>query len=85
MTIAVILGYIILVLSLGIFSTRFLKRSSGDYFLASRGIGSFMLLMSIFGTTMTAFALVGSTGRSFEKGIGVYGLLASWSGIVHSA
>ena len=40
--------------------------------------------MSLFGTTMTAFALVGSTGASFKDGIGVYGKLASSSGIVHS-
>ena len=78
-------GYIALLLFVGVFATRLLKKSSGDYFLASRGIGPFMLLMSIFGTTMTAFALVGSTGRAFEKGIGVYGLMASWSGIIHSA
>jgi len=40
--------------------------------------------MSLFGTTMTAFALVGSTGESFKEGAGVYGLLASSSGIIHS-
>ena len=34
---------------------------------------------------MTAFAMVGSTGKSFDKGIGAYGLMASWSGLVHSA
>lgn len=85
MTFGIILGYVALLLFLGIFSTRLLKRTSGDYFLASRGIGPFMLLMSVFGTTMTAFALVGSTGRAFGKGIGVYGLMASWSGIIHSA
>jgi len=34
---------------------------------------------------MTAFALVGSTGEAFKDGIGVYGLMASWSGIIHSA
>jgi solute:Na+ symporter, SSS family len=43
-----------------------------------------LLLMSLFGTTMTAFALVGSTGRAYTLGVGVYGLLASASGIVHS-
>ena len=85
MTLGILLGYVALLLFVTVFSARFLKRSSGDYFLASRGIGSFMLLMSIFGTTMTAFALVGSTGRSFSKGIGVYGLMASWSAIIHSA
>ena len=34
---------------------------------------------------MTAFALVGSTGKAFERGIGVYGLMASISGLVHAA
>ena len=84
MTLYVILAYIALLLCLTLFSTRLFRKTSGDYFLASRGIGPFMLLMSIFGTTMTAFALIGSTGRAFEKGVGVYGLMASWSGIVHS-
>lgn len=84
MTFGIILAYVTLLLFITLFSTRLSKKNSGDFFLASRGIGSFMLLMSIFGTTMTAFALVGSTGRAFEKGIGVYGLMASWSGIIHS-
>ena len=33
---------------------------------------------------MTAFALVGSSGEAFNVGIGVYGMLASSSGIIHS-
>jgi SSS family solute:Na+ symporter len=85
MALLIVVLYLGLLLGLGIASARFLRQTAGDYFLASRGIGSFMLLMSIFGTTMTAFALIGSTGESFSKGIGVYGLMASWSGIVHSA
>ena len=40
--------------------------------------------MSMFGTTMTAFALVGSSGEAFREGMGVYGMLASSSGIIHS-
>ena len=63
----------------------FSRHTARDYFLASRSIGPFLLVMSIFGTTMTAFALVGSTGEAFKDGIGVYGLMASWSGIIHSA
>ena len=85
MSFTIILCYLALLLFLGIFAGRLLKRTSGDFFLASRGIGPFMLLMSVFGTTMTAFALVGSTGRSFSKGIGVYGLMASWSAISPSS
>ena len=85
MTFGIILAYLSLLLFLGIASSRLMKRTAEGFFLASRGIGPFMLLMSVFGTTMTAFALIGSTGKAFEKGIGVYGLMASWSGIVHAA
>ena len=59
--------------------------NQSDFFVASHSIGPFLLLMSVFGTTMTAFALVGSTGKSFERGIGTYGLMASISGLVHMA
>ena len=81
----VVLGYLVLLLGLGVYSSTFFKGTSRDYFVASRSIGSFLLLMSVFGTTMTGFALVGSTGQSFLKGVGVYGAMASWSGLVHSA
>lgn len=81
----IMVGYMALLIVLGLVTQRVLRLTAGDYFLASRGIGPFMLLMSLFGTTMTAFALIGSTGETFERGIGVYGLMASWSGIVHSA
>ncbi|QGJ72023.1 Sodium:proline symporter [Planctomycetales bacterium 10988] len=77
-------GYLVLLLMLGLFSNRLFKGTSKDYMLASHSIGPFLLLMSLFGTTMTAFALVGSTGEAFTEGIGVYGMLASSSGIIHS-
>ena len=80
----IIAVYLSLLLGLGLFSSRLLKNTAADYMLASHSIGPFLLLMSIFGTTMTAFALVGSTGEAFKEGIGVYGMLASSSGIIHS-
>lgn len=77
--------YLGLLLGLGAWSRRFFRGTSRDFFVASHSIGPFLLLMSVFGTTMTAFALVGSTGKAFEKGIGVYGLMGSMSGLVHAA
>jgi len=71
--------------ALGWISSRFFRGSSKDFFVASQSIGPFMLLMSVFGTTMTAFALVGSTGKAFSLGIGTYGLMASSSGLIHAA
>lgn len=82
--IAIICGYLLLLLGLGLASNHFFRGTSKDYFVASHSIGPFMLLMSIFGTTMTSFALVGSTGKAYTTGIGVYGMMASWSGLVHA-
>ena len=81
---AIIAGYLVLLLGLGAAASRMSRGTSRDYLLASHSIGPVLLLMSLFGTTMTAFALVGSTGKAFQLGIGVYGLMASSSGIVHS-
>ena len=76
--------YLFSLLLLGYFASRMFSGTKQDYLLASHSIGPFLLLMSIFGTTMTAFALVGSSGEAFKEGIGVYGMLASSSGIIHS-
>ena len=81
---AIILVYLGLLLFLGFCASRFFRGTRNDYLLASHSIGPFLLLMSMFGTTMTAFALVGSSGEAYKKGIGVYGMLASSSGIIHS-
>ncbi len=80
----IICVYLTALLVLGLLASRFFRGTSGDYMLASHSIGPFLLLMSLFGTTMTAFALVGSTGKSFMIGSGVFGLMASAAGIVHS-
>lgn len=84
-TFFIILGYLAVLIVLGLVSKRFARGTSADFFVVSRTVGPFLLLMSIFGTTMTGFALVGSTGKAYTSGIGVYGLMASWSGLVHSA
>jgi len=81
----IISGYLSLLLLLGWGSGRMFRGTSRDFFVASHSIGPFLLLMSVFGTTMTAFALVRSTGKSFERGIGTYGLMASISGLIHMA
>jgi SSS family solute:Na+ symporter len=81
----VIIGiYLSLLLLLGVLASRMFTGTKKDYMQASNSIGPFLMLMSLFGTTMTAFALVGSSGEAFKEGIGVYGMLASSSGIIHS-
>lgn len=79
-----ILIYLGVVVGLGL-SVRLLSlrnKSSAEFFVASRGMNSFVLLMTLFGTHMTAFALLGSSGEAFHEGIGVFGLLASSSALI---
>ena len=80
----VVFIYLATVLYIGIFAFR---RASGkekaeDYFLASRSLGPFVFLFSLFGTNMTAFAILGSSGHAFTNGIVTFGLMASSSGLV---
>ena len=58
------------------------KEEVEDYFLARRSLGPFVFLMSLFGTNMTAFAILGSSGHAFHNGIVTFGLMASSSALV---
>ncbi len=76
--------YLAVVLYIGIFAFRRTKgrEKAEDYFLASRSLGPFVFLFSLFGTNMTAFAILGSSGHAFSNGIVTFGLMASSSGLV---
>ena len=80
----VVFIYLAAVLYIGIFAFRRArgKEEAEDYFLASRSLGPFVFLFSLFGTNMTAFAILGSSGHAFNNGIVTFGLMASSSGLV---
>ncbi|MCC7376370.1 MAG: sodium:solute symporter family protein [Verrucomicrobiales bacterium] len=74
--------YLAVVLYIGIFAFRRGTGSRDDFFVAGRSLGPYVFLLAIFGTNMTAFAILGSSGLAYQRGIGVYGLMASASGLV---
>ncbi len=78
----IILVYLALIAGVGAIAFRMSKGSGEDYFLASRSLGSAVFLLSLFGTNMTAFAILGSSGMAYSRGIGVYGLMASSSALI---
>lgn len=80
----VVFIYLVVVLYIGIFAFRKAggRKKAEDYFLASRSLGPFVFLFSLFGTNMTAFAILGSSGHAFSNGIVTFGLMASSSGLV---
>ena len=76
--------YLAVVLYIGIFAFRRSSRSESaeDYFLASRSLGPAVFLFSLFGTNMTAFTILGSSGHAFSNGIVTFGLMASASALI---
>jgi SSS family solute:Na+ symporter len=80
---AVVFAYLGIVLYIGVFASR-RSRAAGaeDYFLAGRSLGPYVFLLSLFGTNMTAFSILGSSGHAFANGIVTYGLMASSSALI---
>jgi solute:Na+ symporter, SSS family len=78
----VILLYVTLIAFVGSIAFRRGKTNTEDFFLANRSVGEMVFFLSLFATNMTAFAILGSSGMSYKQGIGVYGLMASSSGLV---
>jgi SSS family solute:Na+ symporter len=80
---AVVFAYLAAALYLGIFAfRRSRQRNAEDYFLAGRALGPAVFLLSLFGTNMTAFSILGASGHSFANGIVTFGLMASASALV---
>jgi SSS family solute:Na+ symporter len=76
--------YLGVVFYIGIFAFRHAvhRNEAEDYFLAGRSLGPAVFLLSLFGTHMTAFSILGSSGHAFSNGIVTYGLMASSSALV---
>ena len=81
---AVVFAYLAVVLGIGLFAGRSGQgtRDAEGYFLAGRSIGPAVFLLSLFGTNMTAFSILGASGHAFSNGIVTYGLMASSSALI---
>ena len=82
---AVVFAYLAVVLCIGVFAGRSGRPGGGDaenYFLAGRSLGPVVFLLSLFGTNMTAFSILGASGHAFANGIVTYGLMASSSALI---
>jgi len=79
----VVFAYLGVVLYIGIFAfRRFDQDSAEGYFLAGRSLGPAVFLLSLFGTNMTAFTILGSAGHAFSNGVVTFGLMGSSSAVV---
>jgi SSS family solute:Na+ symporter len=80
---AVIFGYLAVVLVVGISKRAKTGGANAEgYFLANRSLGPAVFLLSLVGTNMTAFSILGASGHSFSNGIVTFGLMASSSALI---
>ena len=81
-----VFAYLAIVIYIGVFAFRRKvgEHPAEDYFLANRSLGQIVFLLSLFGTNMTAFAILGSSGHAFSNGIVTFGLMASSSALIVS-
>jgi SSS family solute:Na+ symporter len=79
----IVFAYLGVVLYIGIFAFRHaVGRGPEEFFLAGRSLGPLVFVLSLFGTNMTAFTILGSSGHSFQNGVVTFGLMASSSALI---
>ena len=82
MVLTILAVYLGLVLGIGLFGHRLFRGTGEDYFLASRTIGPVVLLLTLFGTNMTAFTILGASGEAYQRGVIVFALMGSSTAIL---
>lgn len=67
---AIVFFYFIVLIAIGFIARRQELKTAEDYFLASRSIGSFVLVLSVFSTLYSAFTFIALPGLVYKTGIG---------------
>ncbi len=71
---AVLFGYIILVISIGLFVSRRdkkVERKASDYFLANKGLTWWVIGASLIASNISAEQFIGMSGSGFKIGLGI--------------
>jgi SSS family solute:Na+ symporter len=64
----IVLGYLLVALGIGVVAYRLTERTAEDYFLASRTLGTVVLLFTTFATLLSAFTFFGGPNVSYNFG-----------------
>jgi sodium/proline symporter len=64
--------YTLAVLALGLYTARFVKRSSADFFLAGRGLGGWLAGLSTTASAESGWVTLGLVGTAFSVGVGAF-------------
>ncbi len=64
----IVIGYMMLTLGVGLVAYRLTERTAEDYFLASRTLGTVVLLFTTFATLLSAFTFFGGPNLAYGAG-----------------
>ncbi len=65
---AIVVGYLIVALAIGLVAYRLTTNVAEDYYLASRSIGTLVLLFTTFATLLSAFTFFGGPNIAYAQG-----------------
>jgi sodium/proline symporter len=62
--------YTLLIMGVGVYSARYGRKSSSDFFLAGRGIGAWVAALSSSASAESGWVTLGLVGMAFQTGVG---------------
>jgi SSS family solute:Na+ symporter len=65
---SIVVGYLVLALGVGLVAYRLTERTAEDYYLASRTLGTVVLLFTVFATLLSAFTFFGGPNIAYLYG-----------------
>ncbi len=74
--------YLSSLLGIGFFTWRKSRKTSEDYFVASRSIGPLVLFLTLAATNFSAFTFFGFAGAAYKLGLAYYGIMAFGTGFM---
>ena len=68
LSLGIVVGYLLVALAIGLIAYRVSETTAEDYYLASRSIGTLVLLFTTFATLLSAFTFFGGPNLAFAAG-----------------
>jgi SSS family solute:Na+ symporter len=80
--IPVVGGYFLVLIIIGLFARQRAKRTSEDYFVASRTLPPLVLFLTMAATNFSAFTVFGCSGAGWQNGYAFYPIMAFGTGFM---
>ena len=80
--IPVVGGYFLILIIIGLFARQRAKRTSEDYFVASRTLPPLVLFLTMAATNFSAFTVFGCSGAGWQNGYAFYPIMAFGTGFM---